>query len=67
LLRALAALCLDARVLARDHALMALQRALLDVELRAALPAHAWATCFERAVFPFLTAQVSVFFGGGFG
>ena len=52
-LRALCLLCFDERAAVRDAAVVTLQRALLDTELRA-LPAATWGQCIDEVVFPFL-------------
>ena len=52
-LRALCLLCFDSRAAVRDAAVVTLQRALLDTELRA-LPAATWGKTIDEVVFPFL-------------
>lgn len=52
-LRTLSVLCLDTHGLVRDHAIVALQRALLHADVKELDP-HVWAVAFDSVVFPWL-------------
>jgi len=53
-LRTLSTLCLDTKGVVRDHAVVALQRALLHAEVKSLEPSI-WAIAFEKVVFPWMS------------